>query len=126
MPLTDLIKNLEIADFCYPLKSSLIYFMDTIYLEIEKDVTDDNINKMFTVMEIICSDIEKFLEVQQRANKGNTAAAKRNIIENNETEDLENIHVDINKNFNMLTAFGSFPLTTIMEKYIFDVCFPAI
>jgi hypothetical protein len=38
--------------------------MDTVYLEIEKDVTDENINKMFAVMEIICQDIEKFLEVQ--------------------------------------------------------------
>jgi hypothetical protein len=39
--------------------------------------------------------------------------------------DLESIEVDINKNFNMATAFGSFPIVQIMEKYIFEVVFPA-
>lgn len=50
MPIDDLISNLEIADFCYPLKSSLVYFMDSIYFDAEKDITDDNIIKMFKVI----------------------------------------------------------------------------
>ena len=41
-------------------------------------------------------------------------------------EDLDGIYVDINKNFNMLTAFGSIPIVNLMEKYIFEMCFPAI
>jgi hypothetical protein len=40
--------------------------------------------------------------------------------------DLEAIQVDINKNFNMLTAFGSLPIVILMEKYIFDFVFPAL
>jgi len=36
------------------------------------------------------------------------------------------VFVDINKNFNMLTAFGSSPIVQLMEKYIFEVVFPAI
>ena len=43
LSIDDLIENLRMADFCYPLKSALIYFMDTIYFDIEKDVTDENI-----------------------------------------------------------------------------------
>jgi len=39
---------------------------------------------------------------------------------------LENIYVDINKNFNMQTAFGSFPIVQLMEKYIYDMVFPAL
>lgn len=52
------------ADFCFPLKSSLLYFMDSIYFDVEKDVTDENIAKMFKVFKIMISDIEKFLEIQ--------------------------------------------------------------
>ena len=43
MSLFDLIENLKMADFCYPLKSSLVYFMDSIYFDIEKDVSDENV-----------------------------------------------------------------------------------
>lgn len=50
LPLHDLIKNMQMADFCYPLKSALVYFMDTIYFEIEKDVSDENISKMQKVI----------------------------------------------------------------------------
>lgn len=40
--------------------------MDSIYFEVEKDVTDENIAKMFIVFKIILEDIEKFVEIQQR------------------------------------------------------------
>jgi hypothetical protein len=43
LPIDDLIKNMEMADFCYPFKSALVFFMDSIYFEVEKDVSDDNI-----------------------------------------------------------------------------------
>lgn len=74
MPIDDLISNLEIADFCYPLKSSLVYFMDSIYFDAEKETTDDNIVKMFKVVTMIEEDLNKFLEVEMRV----TAAAKGN------------------------------------------------
>jgi hypothetical protein len=64
LPLDDLIENLRMADFCYPLKSSLVYFMDTIYFDIEKEVTDENIAKMNMVIEIIYEDLEKFIRIE--------------------------------------------------------------
>ena len=47
LPIQDILENLKLADFCYPLKSALVYFMDSIYFDIEKDVSEDNIAKMF-------------------------------------------------------------------------------
>jgi len=38
--------------------------MDSIYFDVEKDVTDENITKMFIVFKIMLEDIEKFLEIQ--------------------------------------------------------------
>jgi hypothetical protein len=34
--------------------------------------------------------------------------------------------VDINKNFNLLGAFGSVPIVVVMEQYIYEVVFPAL
>lgn len=125
----DLIANLEMAEFCYPLKKALVYFMDSIYFEIEKDVTDDNVDKMKRVIEIISDDLEKFIEIEQRVKqaKGNMGGAKRALAMNEEeNDDLEKIQVDINKNFNMSTAFGSIPIVELMEAYIFETVFPAV
>ena len=40
--------------------------------------------------------------------------------------DMDEIYVDINNNFNMLTPFGSIPIVSLMEAYIFEICFPAL
>ena len=66
IPLDDLIANMRMADFCYPLKSSLIQFMNSIYFDIEKDISDENIAKMWQIIQIMNQDIEKFQEIQQR------------------------------------------------------------
>jgi len=129
LPIDDLISNLEIADFCYPLKSSLIYFMDSIYFDIEKDITDDNIVKMFKVVQMINDDLEKFFEIEMRvraAGKGTTPVKRNNAVENDDDQDPNEIKVDIKNNLNMITAFGSFPLVELMEHYVFDVCYPAL
>jgi hypothetical protein len=34
--------------------------------------------------------------------------------------------VDINKNFTMLTSFGSFPVLYLIEKYVFEVMYVAL
>jgi hypothetical protein len=34
---------MKLADFCFPLKNALVYFMESIYLDIEKDVSEENI-----------------------------------------------------------------------------------
>ena len=52
---------------------------------------------------------------------------KRQALENNqEEEDLDGIHVDINKNFTMLTSFGSFPILYLIERYIFEMVYQAL
>lgn len=63
MPITDILANMKLADFCYPLKNAIVYFMDSIYFDIEKDVSDDNINKMFEFIQEIIKDLEKFVEI---------------------------------------------------------------
>jgi hypothetical protein len=41
-------------------------------------------------------------------------------------EDLDGIYVDINKNFTMLTSFGSFPILYLIERYIFENVYLAL
>ena len=41
-------------------------------------------------------------------------------------EDLDEIQVDINKNFTMLTSFGSFSILYLIERYIFDTLYQAL
>jgi len=43
----DILDNMSLADFCFPLKSALVYLMDAVYFDIEKDVSDENIAKFF-------------------------------------------------------------------------------
>ena len=57
------ITNLKIADFCYPLKNALVYFMDSIYFDAEKEVSEENIEKMKEFLNIILVDLEKFVEI---------------------------------------------------------------
>jgi hypothetical protein len=47
LPVQDILDNMSLADFCFPLKSALVYFMDAVYFDIEKDVSDENIAKFF-------------------------------------------------------------------------------
>ena len=101
--------------------------MDSIYFDIEKDITDDNIKKMFKVVQLINDDLERFFEIEMKvlaAGKATTPIIRNYPIEND--QNVYNIKVDINKNFNMLTAFGSFPMVELMEHYVFDVCYPAL
>jgi hypothetical protein len=41
-------------------------------------------------------------------------------------DDLDGIRVDINKNFTMLTSFGSFPILYLIERYIFEQVYVAV
>jgi len=43
-----------------------------------------------------------------------------------EEQDLDAIDVDINKNFTMQTSFGSFEVLYLIERYIYEVVFPAL
>ena len=66
LPIDDILANMKLADFCYPLKSAIVYFMDSIYFDIEKDVSDENINKMFDFIQEISKDMKNFNEIQMR------------------------------------------------------------
>lgn len=66
LPIEDILANMKLADFCYPLKNAIVYFMDSIYFDIEKDVSDENIQKMFEFIEEISKDIKNFVEIQTR------------------------------------------------------------
>jgi len=59
----DLIKNMELADFCYPLKSSILQFLQHIYLDIEKEIGEDFINQVWKLIELIVLDMEKFVKI---------------------------------------------------------------
>lgn len=63
LPINDIIENMKLADFCFPLKSALTYFMNSIYFDIEKDVSDENIQLMFKFLEIISQDLDRFVEI---------------------------------------------------------------
>jgi hypothetical protein len=134
LPINDIIENMKLADFCFPLKSALTYFMDSIYFDIEKDVSDENIQKMISFLEIISEDLERFIEIQQRLKQksqggGGKTNNKRVIADkmgDGENEDLDGINVDINKNFTMLTSFGSFPILYLIEKYIYENVYLAL
>ena len=129
LPLDDLLRNMDMSEFCFPLKSALVYFMDSIYFDVGKEISEENITKMQKLITIIFVDLEKFIEIQQRVKSQKGQQQAKRVIGNQELideNDIESIVVDVNKNFNMNTAFGSFPLLTIMEKYIFEEVFPAL
>jgi hypothetical protein len=129
----DITENLRLADFCFPLKSSLVQFCDAVYFDIEKDVSDENIFKMTNIILIISTDLERYIEIQnrQKQSQANTQGGKSNKRavakeEEYKEEDLDGIYVDINKNFTMLTSFGSFPILYLIEKYVFEVMYKAL
>jgi len=60
----DVIVNLKIADFCYPLKQALVFFMESIYFDIEKEVSEDNIERIKQFVNILSNDLERFVEIE--------------------------------------------------------------
>lgn len=137
----DVITNMQIADFCYPFKSALLFFLQHVYFDIEKEVTEDFTKVVWQVLDIICEDMLKFTEVMQRSkraaagggggpSRGAPAAADLSQeapqdFDNTFTA-LNNLKVDPNKNFIFNTAFGKFPVSELMLKYVFEFVFPSL
>ena len=65
MTLDDIISNLQVSDFCYPLKSSIVSFINEVHFDIEKDVSEENETKMFTIITHFSRDLQKFYEFQE-------------------------------------------------------------
>jgi hypothetical protein len=63
-----------------------------------------------------------------KQSKGQQAkpGGKRPTDEQNGEEDLDEIKVDINKNFTIMTSFGSFSICYLIERYIFENLFLAL
>lgn len=66
-PVGELIMNLKLAEFCYPLKAALIYFLHNVYFETEKEMSEDFISQVWLVLELLIEDIREFVKVMQRA-----------------------------------------------------------
>lgn len=43
LPIDDILENMKLADFCFPMKEALVNFMHSIYFDIEKEVSEENI-----------------------------------------------------------------------------------
>ena len=67
----DLIKNMQEADFCYPLKSAILSFLLNIYLDIEKEIGEDFINQVWKLIQQLEDDLLKFVQVMQRQKRIN-------------------------------------------------------
>ncbi len=57
---------MKLADFCYPLKSSLMFFLQNVYFDVEKDIGEDFTKCVWQVLDIVIDDLIKFTEVMQR------------------------------------------------------------
>jgi len=122
---------MKLADFCFPMKEALVNFMHSIYFDIEKEVSEENIQKMINFIVIISNDLQRFIEIQQRIKQtkaSNNKTNKRVVapVEEQPVDDLDGIYVDINKNFTMLTSFGSFPVLYLIERYTFEKVFTCL
>ena len=43
-PMEDLIFSMQKADFCFPLKSALLVYLEHVYLDVEKEIGEDFLN----------------------------------------------------------------------------------
>jgi len=76
-PIEDVIINMKIADFCYPLKSAIMLFLEHIYFDVEKDMNEDFIGQVWAIVEYVADDLQKFVEVMQRSKRQGGAAMAR-------------------------------------------------
>lgn len=60
---------MQISDFCYPFKFALMFFLQHVYFDIEKEVTEDFTKVVWQVLEIVVEDMLKFTEVMQRSKR---------------------------------------------------------
>lgn len=144
----DLIINMQKADFCYPLKSAILQFLQHIYLDIEKEIGEDFINLVWKLIRLIVIDMEKFVEIMQRQKRAGSKMVRKTIDDGRETsimesqfdgftkdnighrqsilEDFSSVEVDVNTNFEFVTNFGRFPVSELMQEYFFDSIFPTL
>ena len=62
LPVKDLILNMDTADFCYPLKTSILLFLREIYLDTEKGIGEDFTTQVWGLIMRLEKDLLKFVE----------------------------------------------------------------
>lgn len=117
---------MQLASFCYPVKDALLDFLLQIYLDTEKEISEDYHSLLWEVVECIYEDLKKFIEIkinwQKRANDP-SKSQKRTIL--NGGIDPSGT-VDLTRNFNVRDCFSSRPMNQILENYIFSMVIPTL
>ena len=121
MSIRDITECMKLSSFCYPMKYTLLEFLYQIYLDTEKDISEDHHVSLWEVVEIMYDDLKKFIEIKLNWQKRqeNAAAKKRPIL----SGDAMNV-VDASRNFSIRDCFGSVPIQQILENYIFNQVVP--
>ena len=130
-PMEDLICNMKQADFCYPLKSALLTFLEHIYLDTEKEIGEDFLNQVWSLISVLEKDLQKFVKVMQRQKRGVNTGKKAIMAETEEKKEEDDnqffdVEVDINNNFAFVTNFGKFTVTELLQTYVFESIFPTL
>lgn len=60
----DIVENLKISQFCYVMKDACLDFLLQIYLDTEKDISEDYHLSLWEVIEIMYEDLKKFIEIK--------------------------------------------------------------
>lgn len=108
----DLIENFKMCDFCYSFKSSLVQYLNNIYFDTEKQMSEDFISQAWQIIDLIIQDLQKFIEVMQRSRRSNiTRVVRANVDIESQEKRLTEVQVDVNKNFSFVTAFGRFKVS---------------
>lgn len=124
-PMEDLIYNMETAEFCFPLKSSLLLFLEHIYLDTEKEIGEDFLNQVWELIDVLERDLIKFVKVMQRQKRGVMTVSKKTKTLKDDSEE-QDVEVDINNNFAFVTNFGKFSVTDLLTTYVFESIFPTL
>lgn len=64
LSIKDITENMRISQFCFPLKDALLDFLLEIYLDTEKEISDDYHQTLWDVVECMYEDLKKFVEIK--------------------------------------------------------------
>jgi hypothetical protein len=104
------------------MKDACLDFLLQIYLDTEKDISEDYHLSLWEVIEIMYEDLKKFIEIKiSQSKKMNASGPKRTVM--NGGFDVAG-GVDISRNFYVRDCFGSQPIIKILENYIFMQVIP--
>ena len=123
----DIVENMRIAQFCYPFKEACLDFLLQIYLDTEKDISEDYHSSLWDAIEIMYEDLKKFIEIKissaKKSNSSQKLEGKRTVMNGG----LGNLgEVDLSRNFYIRDCFQSQPIMKIMENYTFTQVIPAM